>query len=252
MTMTDDRPRRDSPRRAAIARDTATALASNEYARMHDLLASIRSDEWHLPTECPAWTVRDMAGHVLGMATMVVSLRETVRQNRVAKRRGGVHIDALTGLQVEENRHLSRDELIRTFGEIAPRAVRGRRRVPGLIRRMPLDADTPDGGTERWTTGFLLDVVLTRDTWMHRVDISRATDRPLELTADHDGRLVADVVEEWAGRHGHPFDLVLTGPAGGHYRRGVAEQLELDAVEFCRILSGREIGSGLMQTAVPF
>lgn len=39
---------------------------------------------------------------------------------------------------------------------------------------------------------------------MHRIDISRATGRPLTLTADHDGVLVADVVHEWAGRHGTP------------------------------------------------
>jgi uncharacterized protein (TIGR03083 family) len=227
-------------------------LAGNEYARMHDVLTSLGPDDWHRPTDCPAWDVRDIAGHVLGMASMVVSLRETLRQTRAAKRRGGVPIDALTGLQVDENRHLSPAELVRAFGEVAPRAVRGRLRVPGIIRLMPLGADTPDGGTERWTTGFLLDVVLTRDTWMHRVDISRATGRSLELSADHDGRLVADVVEEWARRHGQPFDLVLTGPAGGHWQRGRAEKLRLDAVEFCRILSGRDLGEGLLRVAVPF
>jgi len=35
------------------------------------------------------------------------------------------------------------------------------------------------------------------------------------LTPDHDARIVADVVAEWAGRHGRPFTLHLTGPAGG-------------------------------------
>ena len=39
-------------------------------------------------------------------------------------------------------------------------------------------------------------MILTRDTWMHRVDISRATGRDLVLTAEHDGRIVADVVDE--------------------------------------------------------
>ena len=33
----------------------------------------------------------------------------------------------------------------------------------------------------------------------------------MELTAGHDGRLVADVVTEWARRHGQPFTLTLTG-----------------------------------------
>ncbi|MDX1382582.1 MAG: hypothetical protein R3190_03005, partial [Thermoanaerobaculia bacterium] len=44
----------------------------------------------------------------------------------------------------------------------------------------------------------LFDTILTRDTWMHRTDLAEATGRPLELTADHDGRIVADVVAEWA------------------------------------------------------
>ncbi len=67
--------------------------------------------------------------------------------------------------------------------------------------------------------GYLLDVILTRDPWMHRVDIARATGRDLVLTPEHDGRIVADVVAEWARRHGQPFTLTLTGPAGGDLRR---------------------------------
>jgi hypothetical protein len=88
---------------------------------------------------------------------------------------------------------------------------------------------------------------------MHRVDISRAINRDMMLTPEHDGRLVADVVVEWARRHGKPFTLVLTGPAGGAFVAGEGgEHIELDAVEFCRILSGRAEGTGLMSTEVPF
>jgi hypothetical protein len=63
---------------------------------------------------------------------------------------------------------------------------------------------------------------------------------------------VADVVAEWAGRHGSPYDVVLTGPAGGHWSRGQAEPMQLDAFEFCRMLSGRAVGSGLLAERVPF
>ena len=43
-----------------------------------------------------------------------------------------------------------------------------------------------------------MDMVWTRDVWMHRIDITRATGRPLvgKLTAEHDGRIVADIVAE--------------------------------------------------------
>jgi hypothetical protein len=98
-----------------------------------------------------------------------------------------------------------------------------------------------------------MDVVLTRDTWMHRVDVTRAIGREPDLAADHDGVLIADVVAEWALRHGRPFDLHLTGPAGGRWSAGEdGPSLELDAVEFCRIVSGRGAGTGLLAEQVPF
>ena len=67
---------------------------------------------------------------------------------------------------------------------------------------------------------YLIDIMPTRDPWMHRLDISRATGAPLHLTADHDGVIVADVVAEWSDRHGKDFALTLTGPAGGTWAAG--------------------------------
>jgi hypothetical protein len=106
---------------------------------------------------------------------------------------------------------------------------------------------------ERLTLGRLLDVIATRDPWMHRLDISRATGREMVASHDHDGRLVADVVAEWARRHGRPFVLTLTGAAGGRWRSGVdGERLEIDALDFCWTLSGRDGGDGLLATVVLF
>jgi hypothetical protein len=50
---------------------------------------------------------------------------------------------------------------------------------------------------------------------MHRLDIAAATGTEPRLTADHDGVIVADVVAEWADRHGKDFELTLTGPPAG-------------------------------------
>ena len=62
----------------------------------------------------------------------------------------------------------------------------------------------------------------------------------MALSADHDGVLAADVAAEWAQRHGQPCTLTLTGPAGGSWTWGAAgPAYELDAVEFCGIISGR-------------
>lgn len=88
------------------------------------------------------------------------------------------------------------------------------------------------------------------------MDAPHRRGRPPELTASHDGRIVADIVAEWARRHGRPFTLDLTGPAGGTYtsRPGPpgAERISLDAVEFCRALAGRAPATGLLTTIVPF
>ena len=45
----------------------------------------------------------------------------------------------------------------------------------------------------------------------------------------------------------------LTGPAGGTWLSSSGgPELELDAVDFCRTLSGREQGTGLLAEATPF
>jgi hypothetical protein len=87
---------------------------------------------------------------------------------------------------------------------------------------------------------------------MHRVDIARATGHEMELTAEHDGRLVADLVAEWAATHGEPFILELGGAAGGTFVSGTGgEHVCIDAVEFCRVLSGRAPGVGVLAHPLP-
>jgi hypothetical protein len=118
-------------------------------------------------------------------------------------------------------------------------------------RAAPYDPQLP--GEEVWTLSYLFDVVHTRDPWMHRIDICRAIGREPVLTPEHDGRIVADAVEDWAARHRCPFDLDLTGPAGGRFHAGHGGVgLRVDAVEFCRTLSGRTTGTGLLGTLGPF
>jgi hypothetical protein len=195
------------------------------------------------------------------MAEFAASVGEQMRQGRAARKAGGLFIDALTALQVEK--HIARPpaEVVARLAEVAPRAACGRHRTPALLRRIRLP-DQPVDPTgeqmEKWTLGYLTDVILTRDTWMHRSDVAAATGRPMTLTPEHDGTIVADVAREWAARHGQPCTLTLTGPAGdtwtfngASHHQGEAS-IELDAVEFCRILSGRGSGTGLLATCVPF
>ena len=197
--------------------------------------------------------MRAIAAHALGMVEMAASIREANRQLKLARSRGGWFIDALTALQVEERAGMTPAQITARFGARAARAARTRRRTPGLIRRRTMPVLQQVGGREEaWTIGYLIDVILTRDPWMHRADIARATGTDLVLTAEHDGVLVADVAAEWAARHGQPYTLHLTGPAGGPWRNGGGQLIETDAVEFCRVLSGRGHSDGLLAVQVPF
>lgn len=242
------------PRAPALDRATAMRLAETEYQRMTDVLRNLRPGDWRAATDCAGWDVRAMAAHLLGMVDFARSIRDQRRQVKLAGARGGVFIDALTGLQVEERSDLAPAQLVEQYAIRSPKAARARRHVPGLVRRRPMPVpQTVNHRSEIWTIGFLVDVILTRDPWMHRVDLVRATGAEHVLSAEHDGVIVADVVAEWGRRHGQPYTLHLTGPAGGTWSNGSGgPELELDAVEFCRILSGRGHGEGLLATEVPF
>lgn len=255
---TTELPRSDAPpRRPRMGREQAMCLAADEYARCADLMARLQPQQWSAPTVNTGWNVRDTAGHMLGMMQMVSSLPKllgqmstSMRQARKAK--APVSIDFLTALQVRRNAGLTPAELVRRWRELAPRAVRGRRRMPRLLhgRTMP-EAQLVGGHLERWTLGYLVDVILTRDPFMHRLDICTATGLDPQPTPDHDGRLVDDIVHEWAQRHAQPYTLQLAGPAGGTWGAG-GEPITLDALQFCRTISGRGDATGLLTTAVPF
>lgn len=239
---------------APLDHDEAMALAEEEYGRFLTLVRSLGPDDWTKPTDCTLWDVRAMVGHNLGNIEAAASVVETARQqaraSRRARREGISPLDAMTAVQVDDRAGLSVDELLDRLAAAIPRAVAGRRRTPSVIRtKVRLDLSE---GRKR-PLGDLIDRVYTRDVLMHRIDLHRATGVPLVLTAAHDGRIVADVVAEWAANHGEPFDLTLAGVAGGRFVAGAGgEVLELDAVEFCRILAGRAPGAGLLRTEVLF
>lgn len=234
----------------------AMGLAHTEFNRVLDLLRGLSAEEWTRQTSCPLWDVRAMVAHMLGMAEAQASLRQFFHDLRAAQQRtSGSMIDAMTATQVNERAELGPTELITRFASIVPRAVRARRRIPATVRWGIRMKQEPPFDAHRWRFGYLVDTIFTRDPWMHRLDICHATGKEMVLTPEHDGRLVADVVREWAQVHGRPFVLDLTGPAGGHWASGTnpgEERRTLDALEFCWVLGGRAVGDGLLATRVPF
>ncbi|HXS61320.1 MAG TPA: maleylpyruvate isomerase family mycothiol-dependent enzyme [Streptosporangiaceae bacterium] len=242
-----------------LAHDEAMRLQAHELDRTLALLQSLDAAEWTARTACPAWNILAMYQHVLGACESGASIRENVRQLRRARahrrQHGGPLEAALSAVQVDDRSDLNPAQIVQRLTTTAPKTVRGRARTPALVReRAKLAVDGPVH--ETWKLGYLIDTIYLRDLWMHRTDAVRALDRSLELTASHDGRIVADVVAEWARRHGKPFKLELSGPAGQIYARDPdhpqAEHLTLDATDFCRTLAGRGHPTGLLTTVVPF
>src|SRR5258705_13730721 len=117
---------------------------------------------------------------MLGMAQMFATLPALARQQMAAqkgaKKTGTVMIDVLTAHQVAKNVGLSPAEEVTAMRATGPKAARLRRKMPAFIRSRTMPGTMTAGNAqERWTSGLLDDIILTRDPFMHRLDITRAT-----------------------------------------------------------------------------
>jgi uncharacterized protein (TIGR03083 family) len=238
-----------------IGHDEAMRLTVVEFDRMTALFRQLGGDDWTRPTDNDQWDVRATALHLLGAAEANASLRESVRQftrgKKLFKQIGGNHwVDGINEIQIRDRAGVANDQIADRYAAAAPGAVKVRSRIPGPVRKLRVIDMGPPIGKE--TVGYLMDMVYTRDVWMHRVDIARAAGKKIELTIEHDGRIVADMVAEWSSYFDEPFVLELEGVAGATFHRGTgAEPVRADAVEFVRIISGRAPGAGLLAHSLP-
>lgn len=233
-----------------IGTDEGVRLSRVQYQRLVDVLRSLDDDAWRADTDCTGWTVKDVASHVLGNLDCQRSVFEFVRQVshgwRIDRKNP---YEGLNAYQVRSHAAMPPADLVDTMARTVEPALRTRAKVPKALRqaiRPTLDV------SGRVSMGFVLDTIFLRDTYMHRVDVCRATGRELVVDAT-EARIVEDMVEEWADRHGQPFRLTLTGPAGGTFARGSGgPELTCDAVEWTRINSGRAPGEGLLGVRVQY
>jgi hypothetical protein len=154
-------------------------------------------------------------------------------------------VDAMNARQLADRAGRSPEELIRELRRVGPKAINTRQRLPWLLRRLPVPFGPPLGTVP---IAYLTDLIYTRDTWMHRADICRATGKPFVQTPEHDGRVVALVLRDMAQQlkerlRGQSVIFDLAGPAGGRYRLGkMAEPtaiIKMEVLEFNRLASDR-------------
>jgi uncharacterized protein (TIGR03083 family) len=238
-----------------ISHKEGMALAETEYRRYADMLGQLQPEDWAVQTVNADWNVKQLTQHVLGFAESNASFRVFVKAMRAGTKRAAVKgydhfIHGVNEVQVEEREHLTTDELVATWRVTWPKALRGRRTFPPFMRPIPLDFGPIIG--KKPMGSYLMDVVFTRDTWMHRIDTCRALGLEPVLTPEHDGRLIEDMVAEWTKLYDLSLTLHLEGPAGGTYVHGTGdEELTIDAVEWIWILSGRGTGTGLLEKVLP-
>ncbi|MHA6523474.1 maleylpyruvate isomerase family mycothiol-dependent enzyme [Tessaracoccus sp. G1721] len=225
-----------------------------QHLRLIDEVRGLAPEQWATVTECPAWTVRDMVGHVASAARFPGNPLLYVVDAQIGRfrYRGRSSLDAANEVGIDRHRALSTDELLE---RIRRRAMSGRDTPGWMRRRLTNDAALPS----YTTIGSFVDTILTRDTWLHRQDIARAVGR--EPASDPtDAEVVEQVIRDlglaWTGP---AVVLRLTGPAGGAWLLGpdagagsvparaddTPSEVVLPAVEFMRHLSGRSVAAGL-------
>jgi uncharacterized protein (TIGR03083 family) len=233
-----------------LTHSEAAAMASAELERFLTLVGSLESDDWEKPTVCPLWNVRQILAHVTGAAASYASWSEFKRQGnpkiqRPYRAAGLSILDSMNQIQVDDRAHATPATLIEELRSVGPRAIATRERLPGLLRaiRVPLPGL---GGIV--PIGYLTDLIYTRDMWMHRFDICRATGRELVQTPQHDGRITALVVRDLARKltprlGGRAVAYELTGISGGCWSLGESDRpiarITMDVLDFHLLASGR-------------
>ena len=166
--MTDEDPVQTVPHPPASHEDWMSA-AEREYRMVGTLLESLTDEEWHLPTDCDDWDVRQVVAHLVGAAESTASLRELVRQFRRGRAiRPGV--DGMNDLQVRERADTRPSKLIADLAAAGGRGIKQRRGIPAAVRAVRVPFGPPLGVRP---IGYLMDRIYTRDAWMHRIDIAR-------------------------------------------------------------------------------
>ena len=227
----------------------AMGMARLELERFLALVTSLSEDEWEKPTACPLWNVRQILAHVTGAAASYARWSEFKRQNSLKVQRpyrasGLSFLESLNQIQVDDRACATPAALIDELQTVGPRAFATRARLPVLLRalRVPLPA------LGIVPIGYLTDLIYTRDMWMHRLDLCRATQREMVLTPEHDGRIVSLVMRDLAKKLAATLRKTsmvyqLSGRGGGTWQLGAkvppAATLQLDVVDFNLLASGR-------------
>jgi uncharacterized protein (TIGR03083 family) len=227
-------------------RPTARLHRDAEIEAWHGLLEALDGTDWQRRTVCEEWDVADIVGHLCGQAEDVIRPWSFPLRDRRAKR---VYpdlplLDAHMMVQADEHRGTAPAELRGRFERLWAKATRAISRNPGLFRRMNVKVEGMPG-LDKLSLGYIQDILLARDLWMHRDDVCQALGREFDA-GPYAEAVIAQVmldIEDGPFWQGTSVVLVLSGQGGGTYRLGRDEPIatvQTDAVGYMRTLSGRD------------
>lgn len=261
-----------------LSHKEAGAMARVELERFIALLETLSADDWLKPTYCTLWNVHQMVSHQAGAYAGSASWAELKHQwgPPPQPKPGQMAVDAVNDLQVADRAQATPAELIAELRRVGPKAIAKRQSMPAFIRGLRFDFESflyawrpldmlralrwPYGSTfvsfdhsKRAMRGlmrldYITDLIYTRDTWMHRMDICLATGREMVLTDDHDGRIMALIMRDLAEQlkdvlAGKTIVYDILGPGGGCWKIGPASTpaatLQMDLLYFNVLASAR-------------
>ena len=226
-----------------VSAEEAHSLMQTAFERLMMLIESLEPEDWNKPTACTEWNVHDMVAHQAGGYASGTGYGEMLRQYTSIPKPGQLPEDAINALQVSERKGKTSNELIAELKSVGPVAMQKWAYQFRLVK--PIGMPHPVGG---WISlRHLMWIIHSRDTWMHRLDICRATGRSFEQTPEHDGRIAALVMRD-VGKAlskklgGRAISFELSGVAGGGWKFGTGEPaatVKMDVLEFNIFASGR-------------
>ena len=146
-------------------------------ADVEELLLALDENDWSRATDCPGWTVQDIAAHIAALESELAGDPGPDTDHADHAAAGAGLSAAYTQAGVDERRERTPNELIDEFIDAV------RRRAVQIDADPPRDPkakppNTPGGVDWDWQTLLRNRVV---DLWVHEQDIRRAVDRPGDL-----------------------------------------------------------------------
>lgn len=226
-----------------VTADEAYSLLTTELERFLTVVENISPDDWGKPTACSEWNVRQILAHQAGGFAGGARIKELLHQLSSRPKPGQLPEDAINIIQQRDRAAKTPAELIAEVRKMGPVAVKNWAYGFQLLKLISI----PHAVAGKLPLRHLMWVTHSRDTWMHRLDICRATGQAFEQTAGHDGRIAAlvmrDVAQALSRLSGCPtLNFDLTGIAGGNWKIGKGDPaaiIRMDVLEFNIFASGR-------------